>query len=164
MFKSFFKAFILIIGIMFANMSFADTTSDVFSSSSCSGLKDTFLEIAKDKTTDNLQFSYKEALKCNIEVLPKSIIVKLFYMVFGDFSLDTMDIAVSIIQPILGLNIDFKDEAKAGMNGITVIDMFSTIITAITKVIGMAAALLVGSFYVMYLVSSAQDGEVLGKA
>jgi conjugal transfer/type IV secretion protein DotA/TraY len=164
MFKSFFKAFILIIGIMFANMSFADTTSDVFSSTSCAGLKNTFLEIANDKTTDNLQFSYKEALKCNIEVLPKSIIVKLFYMVFGDFSLDTMDIAVSIIQPILGLDIDFKDEAKAGMNGITVIEMFSTIITSITKIIGMAAALLVGSTYVMYLVSSAQDGEVLGKA
>lgn len=164
MFKSFFKALVLIIGIAFANISFANTTSDVFSSQSCSALKDTFLSIANDKTTENLKFSYKDAIKCNIEVLPKSIIVKLFYMVFGEFSLNAMDISVSIIQPILGLNIDFKDDAKTSMGGVEVIEMFSTIITSITKVIGMALSIMVGAFYVLYLISTAQDGETLGKA
>lgn len=163
MFKSFWLAVMLVIGMAFTSSVMADDVSSVFTSSSCASLKNTFLDVASNKTTEDLQFSYKEAFKCNIEVLPHSIIIKLMYMVFGDFSLNAMDIAVSIIQPFFGLNIDFKSDAMASMNNIEVIDMFTTMITAVTYIVGMILAVLIGAFYVMYVVSSAQDGEVLGK-
>lgn len=163
MFRIVLKALILMIGITLSSFSYSADNSGVFSSPSCSGLRDTFLQIANDQVTDNLQFSYKEAFKCNIEVLPKSIVVKMFYMVFGDFALNTMDIAVSLVQPVFGLNMDFKSDAEGSLKNIQVIEIFSTIITSVTKVIGMGLAFLVGVFYVMYVVSSAQDGEVLGK-
>lgn len=163
MFRSLFIAFMLIIGMSFGTSAMADDTSGVFTSSSCSSLKNTFLDVATNKTTENLQFSYKEAFKCNIEILPKSIIVKLMYMVFGEFALDAMDISISIIQPVFGLNIDFKSDALANMNNISVIEMFTTMITSVTYVIGLVLAIIVGVSYVMYAISSAQDGEVLGK-
>lgn len=163
MFRTLFIALMLIIGMSFGASAMADESSSVFNSSSCSNLKNTFMDVATNKTTENLQFSYKEAFKCNIEILPKSIIVKLMYMVFGEFALDAMDISISIIQPLFGLNIDFKNDALSNMNNISVIEMFTTMITSVTYVIGLLLAIIVGVSYIMYAVSSAQDGEVLGK-
>lgn len=60
-----------------------------------------------------MSFAYTGALNCNIAILHKNLAVKMFYMMFGEFAIKSMDIVVGLTSFVTGENSSFYDKAKS---------------------------------------------------
>lgn len=162
--KSFFIKFFGILSlILIANISQANVL-EVYDSRTCSDLKNSLMSVKASKDTSSINFKYTEALSCNSSILYKNLIVKMFYMTFGDFSIKSMDIVLSIVGSILDENFDFYDKAKAEVDQIQEFTELIKIMEGLAFVCCMALLAFFSIFYIYYLLNSAHDGSALGKS
>lgn len=162
--KKFFIRFLGIIGlILITNISQANVT-EVFDSRNCAELKTNLLSVKSSQDTSSINLKYQEALSCNSSILYKNLIIKMFYMVFGDFALKSMDIVLSVLGSILDQDFDFYDKAKAEVEPIQKFTELIKILEGLSFVCSILLLTLFSIFYLYYLFNSAQDGSVMGKS
>lgn len=164
--KGFLRVFFLTIGLLlFSNgMAEASELNDVFSDMNCAQLKSDLVSVSASKSLTGVNFSYVSALNCNTSMLHKNLIVKMFYMMFGDFALKSMDIVVGITGVLTGQHFDFYEGAKGEVAGIEPFSKVIKIIQGITYAGIFFVLAFVSIFYLYYLSNSAHDGSVMGKA
>ena len=108
----FFKALLLTCSLFILGNGVA-SASDldyVYQDMNCSQLKSDLIGAYESKTLDNMSFSYTGALNCNISILHKNLAVKMFYMMFGEFALKSMDIVIGLTAFITNENFTFYDK------------------------------------------------------
>jgi conjugal transfer/type IV secretion protein DotA/TraY len=161
--KSYVIRFFGILGLLLiTNFAYANAT-EVYDSVSCSQLKDTLISVKSSQDTSSINFKYKDALACNSSILYKNLIVKMFYMIFGDFSIKSMDIVLSLLNGILDENIDFYDKSKAELANIEPIQPLIKIMEALAFICCIFLLVFFSIFYLYYLFNSAHDGSSFGK-
>lgn len=162
--KKFFIKFLGVVGlILITNMAQANVT-EVFDSRSCGELKTNLLSVKSSQDTSSINLKYTEALSCNSSILYKNLIVKMFYMMFGDFSLKSMDIVLSVLGSILDVNFDFYDKAKAEVAPIEEFTELIKILEGLAFICSIFLLTFFSIFYLYYLFNSAQDGSTMGKS
>lgn len=162
----FFKALLLtcslfLLGNGIANASELDY---VYEDMNCSQLKSDLLSASESKTMSGMSFSYTGALNCNISILHKNLAVKMFYMMFGDFALKSMDIVIGLTSLFTGENSSFYDKAKAEASQVEPFQNVIDIMKGLAHLGCFFVLLFVSIFYLYYLTNSAHDGSVLGKS
>ena len=162
----FFKALLLtcslfILGNGVANASDLDY---VYHDMNCSQLKSDLIGAYESKTLDKMSFSYTGALNCNISILHKNLAVKMFYMMFGEFALKSMDIVVGLTAFVTGENFTFYDKAKAEVAQVEPFKNVIAIMKGLAHLGCFFVLLFVSIFYFYYLLNSAHDGSVLGRS
>lgn len=162
----FFKALLLtcslfILGNGAANASDLDY---VYEDMNCSQLKSDLLGAYESKTLDKMSFAYTGALNCNIAILHKNLAVKMFYMMFGEFALKSMDIVVGLTSFVTGENSTFYDKAKSEVSKVEPFKPVIDIMKGIAHIGCYFVLLFVSIFYFYYLINSAHDGSVLGRS
>jgi conjugal transfer/type IV secretion protein DotA/TraY len=163
--RNFIRVLFLTIGLaLFSGSANAYGISDVFSDQSCSNLKSELIKSAEAKSLNGVGFSYSDAFSCNVAILHKNLIVKMFYMMFGDFSLKSMDIVVGITGMFTDESYQFYDKAKTEVSQMQTFTKLISIMQGIVHVGCMFVLLFVSIFYAYYLMNSAHDGSVLGKS
>lgn len=161
--KLFIKFFGVLSLLFIANIAHADVT-EVFSQMSCGKLKNNLVSVANSKDTASLSINYTEALKCNNSIFYKNLIVKMFYLMFGDFTLKSMDIVLTFTGYILDENFDFYDKAKAEVEPLEPFKGLITIMEGLAFICCMFLLAFFSIFYIYYLMNSAHDGSALGKS
>lgn len=149
--------------LLVANFAQANS-NDVFNTMNCAKLKDNLVSVNSAKDTGNIQIKYIEALSCNNSILYKNLIVKMFYMMFGEFSLKSMDVVLTITGYALGEDFQFYDKAKAEMTNIEPFKPLIKIMEGLAFVCTMFLMVFFSIFYTYYLFNSAQDGSAFGKS
>ena len=162
--KSFFIKFLGILSLVLITNVANANVSEVFESRSCSQLKDSLISVKESQNTSSINFKYTEALSCNSSILYKNLIVKMFYMVFGDFSIKSMDIVLSLIGSILDYDFEFYDKALVEVEPIQEFTEFIKIMEGLAFVCCMFLLGFFAIFYIYYLFNSAHDGSALGKS
>lgn len=162
----FFKALLLtcslfILGNGVANASDLDY---VFEDMNCSQLKSDLVSASEAKTMAGMSFSYTGALNCNISILHKNLAVKMFYMMFGEFAIKSMDIVIGLTSFVTNENFTFYDKAKAEVSQIEPFKNVIAIMKGLAHLGCFFVLLFVSIFYGYYLLNSAHDGSVLGKS
>ena len=162
----FFKALLLtcslfILGNGVANASDLDY---VYEDMNCSQLKSDLIGAYESKTLANMSFSYTGALNCNISILHKNLAVKMFYMMFGEFALKSMDIVVGLTSFVTNENFTFYDKAKAEVSQVEPFKPVIAIMKGLAHLGCFFVLLFVSIFYFYYLINSAHDGSVLGRS
>lgn len=162
--KFFASIFITLSLVLFSGVSQASSLDDVFSDMSCATLKSELISSAESKSLDSMNFSYMDAFSCNVSILHKNLIVKMFYMMFGDFAIKSMDIVVGITGMFTDENYNFYDNAKTEVSQIEEFQNLIDVMQGLAYLCSMFMLVFVGIFYTYYLVNSAHDGAVLGKS
>jgi len=164
--KGFLRIFFLTVGLFLLSNGNAQAAGldDVYTDMNCAQLKSDLIGVAGSKSLNSVNFSYVSALNCNTAILNKNLIVKMFYMMFGDFALKSMDIVVGISGVATGQSFQFYDKAKAEVSQITPFTKVIAIIQGITYTGLFLALVFISIFYMFYLANSAHDGSVMGKS
>lgn len=162
----FFKALLLtcslfLLGNGVANASELDY---VYQDMNCSQLKSDLLSASESKTMAGMSFSYTGALNCNISILHKNLAVKMFYMMFGEFALKSMDIVIGLTSFVTGENFSFYDKAKAEASQVEPFQNVIDIMKGLAHLGCFFVLLFVSIFYLYYLTNSAHDGSILGRS
>jgi conjugal transfer/type IV secretion protein DotA/TraY len=162
----FFKALLLtcslfILGNGVANASDLDY---VYEDMNCSQLKSDLIGVSSSKSMDGMSFSYTGALSCNISILHKNLAVKMFYMMFGEFAIKSIDIVVGLTSMFTNENFTFYDKAKAEVAQIEPFKNVIEIMKGLAHLGIIFVLLFVSVFYLYYLTNSAHDGSVLGRS
>jgi conjugal transfer/type IV secretion protein DotA/TraY len=162
----FFKALLLTCSLFILGNGVA-SASDldyVYQDMNCSQLKSDLIGAYESKTLDRMSFSYTGALNCNISILHKNLAVKMFYMMFGEFALKSMDIVIGLTSFVTGENFTFYDKAKAEVAQIEPFKNVIAIMKGLAHLGCFFVLLFVSIFYGYYLLNSAHDGSVLGRS
>lgn len=162
----FFKALLLTCSLLLLGNGVANASDldYVYEDMNCSQLKSDLLGASESKTMSGMSFSYTGALNCNISILHKNLAVKMFYMMFGDFAIKSMDIVVGLTSFVTNENFTFYDKAKAE---VAQIEPFANVIAILQGLAHLGCffvLLFVSIFYAYYLLNSAHDGSVLGRS
>lgn len=161
--KLFIKFFGILSLLFITNIAHADVT-EVFSTMNCGELKNNLVSVASSKDTSSLNIDYIEALKCNNSIFYKNLIVKMFYLMFGDFTLKSMDIVLTFTGYVLDENFDFYDKAKAEVENLEPFQGLIKIMEGLAFICCMILLAFFSIFYIYYLMNSAHDGSALGKS
>lgn len=162
--KSCLIKFFGILGLLLITNFAQANVSEVYESMSCSELKDNLISVKSSKDTSSIDFKYSEALACNNSILYKNLIIRMFYMLFGDFTLKSIDIVISLAGYILDANFDFYDKAKTELVNIEPFQPLIKIMEALSFICCIFLLGFFSIFYIYYLFNSAQDGSALGKS
>lgn len=162
----FFKALLLtcslfLLGTGVANASDLDY---VYEDMNCSQLKSDLVSASQSQSLGGMSFSYTGALNCNISILHKNLAVKMFYMMFGEFALKSMDIVIGLTSIVSNENFVFYDKAKAEVSQIQPFTNVIKIMQGLAHLGCFFVLLFVSIFYFYYLMNSAHDGSVLGRS
>lgn len=162
--KSCLIKFFGILGLLLITNFAQANVSEVYESMSCSELKENLMSVKSSKDTSSIDFKYSEALSCNNSILYKNLIVKMFYMMFGEFAIKSMDIVLTFTGYILDENFNFYDKAKTELVSV---EPFQPLIKIMEGLAFICCIFLLGFFsifYVYHLFNSAQDGSAFGKS
>lgn len=162
------KRFLIIIGLLFtllaSNLSFADNLDDVFRMGSCNELRSQLIAVANSESLDRIDFNYISALECNMSVLQQNMIVKMLYMMFGDFVLKSIELTLGLGSLFVGEDINFYDAAQTEVkNSVEHFQVISSIIQGLSYLTCVIVLVLASVFYLYYLFNTAHDGSFFGK-
>jgi hypothetical protein len=162
----FFKALLLTCSLFILGNGVASASEldYVYQDMNCSQLKADLLSASESKSMDGMSFSYTGALNCNISILHKNLAVKMFYMMFGEFALKSMDIVIGLTSFVTNENFTFYDKAKAEVSQVEPFKNVIAIMKGLAHLGCFFVLLFVSIFYGYYLLNSAHDGSVLGKS
>lgn len=154
----------LVFSLTLSSVSYADKLDEVFNVNSCSQLKSQLIAVSNTESLETVDFKYMSALECNMSILSQNMIVKMLYMMFGDFAIKSIDLTISLGSMFTSESINFYDQAQIEVNGITAFQPVIKVIQGLSYAICFLVLGLCSIFYTYYLFNSAHDGSVFGKA
>lgn len=155
----------LFIFLALANIARADNLDDVFNNNSCADMKSQLIAVASAETLNSIDFKYMTALECNMNTLHKNMIVKMLYMMFGDFSLKSMDLTIGVSSLFLDEKVDFYNNAKSEVeSSVTTFKSVQSVMKGLSNLVCVIVLILVSIFWLYYLFNSAHDGSIFGRS